>query len=102
MPEEVHERVDAHVNVSEFGGEGVAQTMNQCAAGPFAVDATGPVSGFTVCSAVQPCNTAQEVILHTSTSSPNKRRSRCSARLIAGFRRRSSPLSHALLRRGSR
>jgi hypothetical protein len=38
VAEELHERVDAHVGVGELGGEGVAQTMNQCAGGPLAVD----------------------------------------------------------------
>ena len=35
---QVHQRVDAHLGVGEFGGECVAQPVHECAAGPVSVD----------------------------------------------------------------
>ena len=39
MPEQFHQRVDADVGVGKLGGEGVAQPMDECAAGAVGVDA---------------------------------------------------------------
>lgn len=39
MSQEFHQGVDTDVGVGEFSGEGVAETMNKCAGGSFAVDA---------------------------------------------------------------
>src|SRR6478609_2061975 len=39
MPEQLHQGVDADVGVGQFGGEGVAQPVDECAAGAVRVDA---------------------------------------------------------------